>query len=288
MQIIAIIALISINFILQSMQTKSKVAWIVGASSGIGKALANKLGTEGFKLVLSARNELLLNELKKEYAIKFPGVDVLVVPLDLENAGNFGLLVNQVVQHFGQIDLLLLSGGVSQRSFAIDSPLQLDRKIMEVNYFGNIALTKSVLPQFIAQGFGHIVVITSIAGKFGFFLRSAYSASKHALHGFFDSLRLELYANPKTRQIAITLICPGKIQTEISKHALDKNLHPTQQMDEAHENCMSAEACANHIYRSIENKAHEQLIGGKELMAVYLKRFLPGLLFKTLVKQKIQ
>ncbi|MBL7917970.1 MAG: SDR family NAD(P)-dependent oxidoreductase [Bacteroidia bacterium] len=151
---------------------------------------------------------------------------------------------------------------------------------MEVNYFSYVNLTKAVLPYMKRQKSGHIVVISSIAGKFGFYLRSGYSAAKHALHGFFESFRLE------TEQFGIKtlIVCPGKVKTNISLNAVTENGQHGK-MDESHVNAMSAEESAKIILKAIINNEEEILVGGKELKAVTLKRFFPKLFGKIIRKQ---
>jgi dehydrogenase/reductase SDR family protein 7B len=144
-----------------------------------------------------------------------------------------------------------------------------------------VALAKAVLPFMIKQQSGHITVVSSIAGKFGFYLRSTYSATKHALHGYFESLRLEVEKN----NIKVLLVCPGKIKTNISNNAIlaDGNKHA--KMDESHANAMTAKECAKKILYAIEHNKQEILIGRKEVLTVYIKRFFPSLLYKILRKQ---
>jgi len=186
-----------------------------------------------------------------------------------------------VLIKFGRIDILFNNGGFSQRSEVLKTPLQIDREIMEVNYFANIALTKLVLPIMIKQQLGQIIVISSIAGKFGFFLRSAYSAAKHALHGFYESLRLE------TEQygIRVLIVCPGKIKTNISINAVTEDGNKHNKMDESHIEAMSAEICVNKIIEALKKNKEELLVGGKEIKVVWLKRFFPNFLSKILRKQ---
>ena len=192
-------------------ELKNKVVWITGASSGIGQALAFAMAKEGAKLVLSSRRDQELKKVAKKCAS-----DVLILPLDLSNSSNFKDLTQQVLEHFGSIDVLINNGGISQRSEAAQTSLEVDRKLMEVNYFGATALTKAVLPIMQQQKSGHLVAISSLSGKFGFFLRSAYSASKFALVGFYESLRLEEEKN----NIKVSLVFPGFVQTNISQNAL--------------------------------------------------------------------
>ncbi|TNE56191.1 MAG: SDR family oxidoreductase [Bacteroidetes bacterium] len=258
---------------------KNKIVWITGASSGIGKELASQLAKKGARLILSARNQQALEELQQS----LPNASKhLVLPLDLENSSEFESRAKQVIDHFGRIDLLINNGGLSQRSEAADTSLEIDRKIMEINYFGNIALSKAVLPYMQQAGQGQILVISSIAGKFGFFLRSAYSASKHALHGFYESLALEEAKN----NIHVCIACPGKINTNISKNALtgDGNRHGV--MDHNQETGMPADECARQLLKALEKKKREVLIGNREIKAVTLKRFFPSLFWKVIQKQK--
>lgn len=257
---------------------KDKVIWITGASSGIGKALAENWAKQGAKLVLSARRAEALEEIKKE----LPNPDAhIVVTLDLEKNTEFDQLAKEVVEKMGRIDILVNNGGMSQRSEAHETPMEVDRRIMEVNYFGNIALTKAVLPYFREQQSGHFLVISSIAGKFGFFLRSAYSASKHALHGYYESLLLEEEKN----NVHVTIACPGKINTQISVNALNSSGQKHGEMDHNQATGMSAEECARQLVNAVSKKKKEVLIGNKEIKAVTLKRFLPGLFWKVIRKQ---
>ncbi|NRA10453.1 MAG: SDR family oxidoreductase [Crocinitomicaceae bacterium] len=257
---------------------KDKIVWITGASSGIGESLAVQVANEGGKVVLSARNESKLQELKEKLQ---NSDDHLVVTLDLEQSGNFEELVKQVKDHFGRIDYLFNNGGMSQRSEVHETSLVIDRRIMEINYFGNIALAKAILPVFREQKSGHYLIISSIAGKFGFFLRSAYSASKHALHGFYESLMLEEEKNG----IKVTIACPGKINTEISVNAISVSGEKHGIMDHNQETGMSAEECARQLLKAVRKNKKEVLIGNREIKAVTIKRFFPKLFWKIIRKQ---
>lgn len=260
------------------MDYKDKVVWLTGASSGIGEALAVELDKRGAKLILSARNEKKLEELRAQLSNK---EHHLVKPLDLEHSENFKTLATKVVEHYGRIDILINNGGISQRSEAHDTSLDVDRRLMEINYFGNIALTKAILPIFRSQKSGHILVISSIAGKFGFYLRSAYSASKHALHGFYESLLLEEANNG----IKVTIACPGKINTPISTNALTGDGKAHGEMDHNQATGMPADVCANQLLAAVSANKKEVLIGNKEIKAVKLKRFFPKVFWKVIKKQ---
>lgn len=257
---------------------ENKIVWITGASSGIGAEMALQAANQGASVVLSSRNaaalELVRSSLKNSEKH-------LCLALDLEQSQNFDELTSIVIEKFGRIDILVNNGGLSQRSKVADTKLETDRRIMEINYFGNIALTKAVLPFMIKQKSGHFVVISSISGKFGFFLRSAYSASKHALHGFYESLLLEEEKNG----IKVTIACPGKINTNISLNALNGSGGTHGVMDHNQATGMSAEECVRQLYVAVSKNKKEVLIGNKEIMAVKIKRFFPKLFWKIIKKQ---
>lgn len=258
-----------------------KVAWITGASSGIGEAVAQKYIAEGWSVILSARNEKELLRVKNESSR--PN-DCAILPLDLIEQTSFPEKVKEAIGIFGHVDVMLHNGGISQRSLAKETSIDVDRRIMEVNFFGTIALTKELLPHFIERKSGVFAVISSLVGKFGSPFRSSYAASKHALHGFFDSLRAEHFED----NIQVTLICPGFIKTKISLNALTADGSPLKEMDEAQANGMSPENCAKAIFRSISSKKEEVNIGGKERMAVYLKRIFPSIFSKLIKKAKVR
>lgn len=258
---------------------KDKVIWITGASSGIGEALALEFAKREARLILSARRA---EELKRVGVLtKLPELDLMILPFDLSDTSNASALMAQVINKFGRIDILINNGGFSQRGSVIETPVELDRKIMEVNYFSHINITKAVLPYMKRQKSGHIVVISSIAGKFGFYLRSSYSAAKHALHGFFESLRLET----EGMGIKTLVVCPGKIKTNVSINAVTASGASHNKMDASHDNAMSAEECARQIVKGIEKNREEIFIGGKELMIVKIKRLFPKLFSKLIRKQ---
>lgn len=256
----------------------NKIVWVTGASSGIGKQIAHQCAKDGAKVILSARKVETLKSVLEE----LPGLDHMILPLDLEHSENFESLAKQVIEKYGKIDYLFNNGGLSQRSNASETSLTVDRYIMEVNYFGNIALTKAVLPYMLKQKSGHIVVISSIAGKFGFYLRSAYSASKHALQGFYESLAIEEKANG----LKVTIAYPGKINTEISMNALNGSGEKHNVMDHNQATGMTVEECVSKLIDAVHKNKLEILIGKKEIKAVSLKRFLPQKLFWKIMKNQ--
>jgi len=168
---------------------KNKVIWITGASSGIGEALAVEMSKLNVKLILSSRRK---EELERVKGLCKKPENVSILPIDLAFTDTLGLATESAISFYGHIDILVNNGGISQRSLAKDTDLSVDRKLMDVNYFGTIGLTKALLPHFLKRKSGQFVTVTSLTGKFGTAYRSGYAASKHALHGFFESLQAEI------------------------------------------------------------------------------------------------
>ena len=254
------------------MSFSDKIIWITGASSGIGKALAIALSNQNAKLILSSRKKdglkLVKNECKNSDNVK-------IITLDLEDYSNLQSKADEAIAAFGKVDILVNNGGISQRSLVKDTEIAVDKRIMDINYLGTIALTKAILPHFIKNKQGHFVTTTSIVGKIGTPLRSSYAASKHALHGFFDSLRAENHQN----NIAVTLVCPGFVNTNVSKNALTGDGTPQEKMDVATKNGIQPSRFAKLMAKAIKNKKEEVYIGGfKERLAVSVKRFFPKVL----------
>jgi dehydrogenase/reductase SDR family member 7B len=256
----------------------NQVVWLTGASSGIGEALAYALAKEGAKLIISARRPDELQRVATK--CKLPPDKLLILPLDLTDESTFEAKKAEVLKKFGRIDILINNGGISQRSLARDTSVAVDRSIMEVNYFGTVALTKTLLPDFRAQKSGLYVVVSSAVGKFGSPWRSGYSASKHALHGFFDSLRAEEYDSG----IRVLIVCPGFIQTNISMNALTGGGQKLGSMDSATSKGLTADECARQIIQAIQSDKEEIVVAKfRERFAVIAKRFFPGL-FSRLIR----
>lgn len=260
------------------MYYKDKCVWIVGASSGIGRALAIELSLQKANIIISSRNEKELGIVKE--ICENNGAKCAIIPLDLMNTENFAAKTALAISQYNRIDYLVLNGGISQRSLIKDTPLDIDRKLMEVNYFGNIALAKAVLPLMIHQQSGHIATVSSIVGVFGFPLRSAYAASKHALHGFYETLRAE----HKDDHILVSVIIPGRVKTNISINAIDKDGNPHNKLDEGQANAMSAEKAAKKILKGLKRKKKEIHIGGLEILMIYLRRYLPFVFYRIVTK----
>jgi len=256
-----------------------KIVWITGASSGLGEALALECAKEKAKLVISARREAELERVKKECAKFIPQENILILPLDVAELSNAVADVQKVIQKFGRIDVLINNAGVVQRSYVIDTPIELERKIMEINYFGSVILSKAVLPFMRKQQAGNIVAISSVMGKMGFPGRSSYSAAKHALHGYFETFRIEENANG----INVHMICPGYIKTEVSLNAINGKGEKHNKMDKGQANGMEPSIAAGKVLRAIKNNRFETFFGGKELIAISVKRLLPSLFYRLIL-----
>lgn len=249
-----------------------KVVWITGASSGIGKALALELGRQGARLVLSARRE---DELQRVANLTgLPASETLVLPLDITAIDTFAGNVQAVLERFGRIDYVFQNAGITQRGTVADTEFAVYRQLMEINFFGVVALTKAVLPHMLRRQSGHFVVTSSVAGKIGVKQRSGYCATKHALHGFFDSLRAEIYE----QGLRVTVVCPGYIQTPISLSALDEKGDAYNRMNTNQAQGMNADTFARRLMRAVAREKEEVYIGGIEIAGIYLKRFLPAIL----------
>ena len=255
-----------------------KTIWITGASSGIGEALVYALSAQGARLIVSARRTSELERVRT--ACAHPDrVDIL--PIDLASHESVSKAISECLNKHERIDLLFNNGGISQRAEALDTELEIVRRLMEIDFFSNIAISQAVALRMKEQGGGHIIITSSLMGKWGFYLRSAYAAAKHALHGYYDSMRMEV----EPFNIKITLLTPGFIASEISKHALNEKGISTGEMDNNQSNGMSTTQCAQAILKGVAAGKMEFGIGGKELFGLTLRRFVPALFEKILRKQ---
>lgn len=245
-----------------------KVVWLTGASSGIGEALAPLLSARGARLILSARGVEALERVR----LACVG-EVTVLPLDLADAASLPAAAEHAWARLGGIDVVIHNAGQAHRDLASVTSVEVDRHLMEVNYFGPVALTKAVLPRMLERRGGQLVVISSLSGIFGVPRLSAYAAAKHALHGFFESLRAETHA----RGLRISMIVPGFVKTPITVNALTGDGQRHGKMDAVQAEGISAEACAAQVLRAVEAGREEALIGRGEMVGVWLSRWVPGL-----------
>ena len=259
---------------------RDKIIWITGASSGIGEDLAITLNRLGNRVILSARSVDKL----KEVASRCPEpAKVAILELDLAEADNMRELVEKALSLFGGVDILINNAGISQRSLIAETELSVYKKLMDINYLGTVALSKALLPHFVEKKAGHYVTVTSLMGKFGSPWRSGYCAAKHALHGFFDVLRME----HEKDGVKVTLVCPGFVQTNIARKALTADGSPQDKQDQATANGLTTAAFTRKCLRAIEKEKFEAYIGRGEVKGVYLKRFFPKLLPRVVLRSKV-
>lgn len=262
------------------MNIEGKTVWITGASSGIGEALTYALHKRNCNLIISSRKKNALQAVRNNCQ----NTDaVRIVPLDLAAYESLPETVHRVVAEFGPIDILINNAGLSQRSLIAETAIAVYKKLIDVNYLGTVALTKALLPHFITNKNGHFVTVTSLMGKFGSPYRSGYCGAKHALHGFFDVLRME----HEKDGIAVTLICPGFVNTNVAKNALTADGSAQNTQDKATQNGISVETFAKKMIRAIEKEKFEAYIARKERMGIYL-RFFPRLLHKIVLKSTVK
>ena len=259
-------------------QIKGKVVWITGASSGIGEATAREMAQMGAKLILSARR---LEELRRVQS-EINQDNIAVLPLDLADTDSIADKCREAISFFGGVDILFNNGGISQRGFARETTLEVYRKIMEVNFFGNIELSLQLL-EHLNERNGHIIVTSSLVGKFGSPVRTGYSASKHALHGFYDSLRAEEWPNLK-----VTIVCPGYVQTNITRHSLTGTGEKYNKVDDIISKGLPPQKVAKKIIQAVQKNKNEIIIAGKEGVGVLVKRFFPGLFASQIRKLEIK
>ncbi len=262
------------------MDFKNKTVWITGASSGIGEAVARKLAHDCSTLILSGRNVKALTKLSKE--LEKLGAKIKIVTFSLEYELEIARAFKEVMDMNVALDALLQFGGISHRSLANETEHDVERRIFEINYFGTVMLAKMALQHMLDNGGGLLAATSSIVGKFGFPYRSSYSASKHALHGYFETIRAENVSN----NIRVSMIIPGRVTTNISKNALLKNGKSHDVMDEGIEKGMDVNKAAEVIVKQLSKEKKEILVGGKELLMVHIRRWFPALLYKLASKVK--
>ena len=250
----------------------NKVVWITGASSGIGRATALRFARENATLVLTALEPDLLQDVRSEcLSVGAPAVTTL--PYDLSQIDGLPKLAEDALQAYGRIDVFYNNAGISQRGTTVEVDMAVIRKVMDIDFYAPVILTKHILPTMIAQGGGQLAVTTSINGLFGFPLRCAYSSAKHALYGFYETIAAENYKD----NIHVTIVTPGRVRTNISLNALEKNGEKHGKMDAGQANGITPEKAADKIVNAIYRKKREVLVGSGELVMVYIKRFFPGL-----------
>lgn len=259
-----------------------RIIWITGASSGIGKALALAYAEQkDVALILSGRRVAALESVKKDCEAH---CKVAVLPFDLTDTAHAQKHVEEALSFFGRIDVLINNGGVSQRSKIMETDFAVFERLIQIDYLGSVALTRALLPYFVQQQSGHFVTVTSVMGKYGSPYRSGYCGAKHALHGFFDVLRMEHNKDG----IEVTLICPGFVRTQVTVNALTGDGSALGHDDPATAAGLEVHDVAQKIIRAVAQKKWEVYFGRKEKIGVYLKRISNKLLHQIVIRSKVR
>lgn len=257
--------------------------WITGASSGIGKELVKQAYADNAKVLLASRKTKDLEQIASEMGLEKGRY--AVEKLDLENYKQISAFTKRYLKKYGIPKVVIHNGGISQRSLTKETSLATIEKIMNTNFYGAVELTRTMLPDILNQKPVHFAVISSVAGKIGSPLRSAYSASKFALVGFFHALRAE----EEKSGIFVTMVYPGFIQTNISKNALLGDGSSTGKMDSVIESGLPVQLCAHRILHAVANKQREVVVAGmKEKFGLFLQTFIPSLFFKMIQSVKVR
>ena len=246
---------------------KGKTVWITGASSGIGAQLARQFAEEGARVIISSHDAEELEGVHKK--LETISEEIHSVVFNLGDPEEVKGAAEKVLAQFQRVDVLMNNGGISTRAEAMETTIGMDRRIMEIDYFSGVILAKTLLPAMIENGYGHIGVTSSISGKFGWPLRSAYAAAKHALFGFYKSL----WAENRSKGIRVTIFSPGRVRTNISLHALEKNGKEHGKMDPGQAGGITPEKCARKMIRAMKKNRKDVLIGGPELIMVWIHKY---------------
>ena len=265
----------------RKMDKSTPVVWITGASSGIGAELARQYSKRNINLILSARRAAVLLEVK-ESCMGHSKIQIL--PFDIIDFDSAPNQVEKALSFFGRVDVLINNAGISQRSLILDSKFEVFKKIIEIDYLGTVALSRAILPHFISQQSGHYVVVSSVMGKFGSPYRSGYCGAKHALHGFFDVMRMEHQKD----NIYVTMVCPGFVATPIALNSIQGDGTALGKDDEATRKGLDVVYFVRKMIHAIDQKKWELSIGGKEKLGVFLKRLSNKLVHNVVIRSRVR
>jgi len=255
------------------MEFKNKTAWITGASSGIGKAIAYELGFKKSKVVLAARRIEKLKDIEAE--LKTVGIEVFSCPTDVSKEADCKNLIEKTIERFGTIDVLINNAGISMRAMFEDTELDVLRRVMDVNFWGTVMCTKYAMP-YLTKAKGTVIGVSSVAGYRGLPGRTGYSASKFAMHGFLESLRTEHY----NTGVNVLLICPGFTASEIRETALIADGSQQGKSPKEETKMMTAEEVAKEVIKSIENNTRDKVLTRQGKMTVMVNKLLPSFMDK--------
>jgi dehydrogenase/reductase SDR family protein 7B len=252
-------------------ELQSKTIWITGASSGVGEGMATVFHRAGADIIISGRREAELERVKA--SCDNGAGSITVVPFDITRAAEREAAAGSVLEQFPRIDILVNNAGIGQRSLANETALDVDRAVMEVDFFAPVALTKLILPRMIEQQSGLMMVTSSVAGKHAVPFHSAYCAAKHALHGYYDTLRIEHLKD----NIDVMLLVIAGIRSNVFEHALTGDGSEYGKSDYMNSSGMTAEACAERVVEAIVNHEPEVIISIEEaIQAMHLKNKDPA------------
>jgi len=254
---------------------RDKVVWITGASSGIGEACAYRFAREGAKVIVTARRADVLSKVV-ERCLSQGASAAIALPADLSRTDSLEELAARAWESFGGIDVFFANAGISQRCPTVEAGMDVIRRVMDLDYFAPVILTKALLPRMLERGGGQLACTSSIAGLFGSKHRCAYCSAKAAIKLFYETIGVEYH----DQGILTTVIIPGRVRTDISYSALEAGGKAHGKMDKGQESGISPEKCADTIYKAIARGKREQLTGGAEILMAYIKRFFPGLCFR--------
>ena len=258
----------------QVKKLQDKVVIVTGASSGIGKALAYEVAKHGARVVMAARNAEELTRIGRDVEARFPGVETLAVQTDVTREEDCKALVERTVERFGGVDVLINNAGISMRAMFDELDLSVIRRVMDVNFWGTVNCTRYAIPYLLAAR-GSVVGIISVAGFLGLPGRTGYSASKYAVRGFLNTLRVE---NLK-RGLHVLVAAPGFTASNIRNTALVANGEQQGESPRAEDKMMSAERCAEIIVRGIIKRKREIVMTWVEgKLSVFLSKWCPSLL----------
>jgi short-subunit dehydrogenase len=259
------------------------VALITGGTSGIGLAIAKKWGEEGYKVVISGRNQAKLNEAAQ--SLTESGIEVLAIQADAARQADNERMVSEIISAWGRLDTLVCNAGISMRALFEDIQLDVFKQVMDINFYGTVYAVKYALPH-ILESKGSIVGISSINGRRGTPARSAYTASKYAMEGFFESLRTEVMK----RGVKVLVVCPGFTASNIRNAALTANGSRQGESPREEANMMSAEEVAEKTYRALQKGKRDLVLTTEGKLAVTLNKFIPGivdkLVYNKMAKEK--
>lgn len=257
-----------------------QVVWVTGASSGIGEAMAKEFVRRGARVILTARRADRLEALAKELNQRAGNEAAKILAADLSQLDSLSDLAKKALSLFGDIDVLFNNAGVSQRSYSLDTPFEIEKKMLELDLLSPIALTKAMLPHFVQKKSGRVIVTSSLMGEFELAGNCTYSCAKHGLNGYFYSLGFEM----KPYGVDVQVLMPGFVKTEVSQSAITSSGKIHGKMDSTHQKAMTAEEFARKVFPKIEKGQTGIVIAGWEGVLLPVRRWFPSL-YRKLVSR---